>query len=108
MPVGGRGVLEPPVDRDPSRPPGPPVDGFGPENVGCRVEFVEILPSKNFPIAIQEGAAQMRRKCPQRLDVILVARLDRVVGHTGWNKIVIGRVVLIRLFHSAGGLLVDP
>src|SRR2546422_8304625 len=59
MPVHRAGMMEAPVHRDPAGPPGFQVQLVGTNDVARVVEDVEELPGEDFPIAVEERAAQM-------------------------------------------------
>ena len=59
MPVHRAGMMEAPVHRDPARPPGFQAQLVGTNDVARVVEDVEELPGEDFPIAVEERAAEM-------------------------------------------------
>ena len=108
MPIRGRRMLESPIDRNPARPPRLPINLLGPRNMPRIIEAIEILPRENVPVAIQESALQVRRQRAQRLQIIFVRGVNRVVADARGNEFVIARIVRFRRVHAGRGLLVNP
>ena len=77
-------------------------------DVARYVEIIEILAGENVPVAVEKCAAQVRRQRGERLQIILIGGVDGIVGDARGDEIVIGGIVALRIFHSGGGLLINP
>src|SRR5271170_2870173 len=108
VPIRGGGMLEAPIHRDPARGPRLQVCLLGADYVAREIEAIEILAGEDVPIAVEKRTPQMRRQRAQSFQVMLVARVDRIVGDARGNEIVIGWIVLGGIFHAGRGLLVNP
>src|ERR1700733_11013581 len=101
-------MLESPINRNPSRPPWLPVYLLRANNMPRAIEPVEILPRENVPVAVEKCALQIRRQSAQRLQIILIARVNRIVRYARRNEIVIRCVEFFGMFHAGRGLFIDP
>src|SRR5208337_5022134 len=108
MPIHRARMLESPVNRNPPRPPRLHPNLFRPRRVSPNFKQVEVLPRENVPVSIQKSFPQLFRQRLQRLPVIQVVRINRIVFHPRAYEVVILRIVLLRPLESRRRLLVDP
>jgi hypothetical protein len=45
------------------------------------IEIIEVLAGENFPVAVEECAAQVLRQRGERLQIILIGGVDWIVMH---------------------------
>ena len=108
MPIDRARMIETPVDRNPARPPGFESNVFRSGGVAADIEYVEIVPSENGPVAFQKGAAQMFGQRFQRAPVGRIVGVNRVVIEPSTNEIVVARVVQIGAIESGGRFVIHP
>src|SRR5579859_682191 len=108
MPIHRARMMKSPIDRNPARQPRFQSQIFRPRRVPSDVEHIEILPRENVPIAFQKRAAQMFRQRFERLAVLRVVRVDRIVVKPRANKIVLARVVKLRPLKSRRRRMIHP
>src|SRR6266568_1690631 len=96
MPIDRAGMLEAPVNRNPTRPPGLEPQFFRARGVASILENVEILPGEDVPVTLEKRAAQMLRQRFQGAAVFGVVGVNRVVVEPRANEIEIPRVVQFR------------
>ena len=72
------------------------------------IEAIEILPGEDVPIAIKKSSLQMRGQRFQCFLIILVCRVNRIIENFCADEFVVRGIVLLRAFHSRGGLSINP
>src|SRR5271157_1553064 len=108
MPIHRAGMLEAPVNRNPTRPPGLHANLFRPGGVPPNLKEVEVLAGEKVPVPFQKRFPQLFRERLERLAVIQVVGVDRIVGNPRAYEVVVTRIVLFRPLESRRRRFVHP
>ena len=81
---------------------------LGSRRVPPHIEKIEILPGEDVPIAFEKRLPQMSRQRVQRLQIIRVVAIERIIGNGGANEGVIGGIILPRTVHPRRRPLIHP
>src|SRR5208337_3364672 len=108
VPVHRARMLESPVNRNPPRPPCLHPNLFRSRRVPPNLEKIEVLAGEKVPVPFQKRLAKLLRKRLERLAVIQVVRVNRIVGNPSAYEVVICRIVLLRPLESRRRRSVNP
>src|SRR3989442_13684359 len=108
MTVQRAGMMEARVNGDPAGPPGFQAQLVGTNDVARVVEDVEELPGEDFPIAVEERAAEMFGQGFERAAVAGIVGENGIVAQARGDEVVLARVVRRGVFHSRGRDVVKP